>query len=56
MPSHPARTARRSLAAVARWTPERRAAAIDADGAADGATDGAAGSAPADDALAASAA
>ncbi|OUD85091.1 hypothetical protein BC477_11820 [Clavibacter michiganensis subsp. michiganensis] len=43
-------------AAVARWTPERRAAAIDADGAADGATDGAAGSAPADDALAASAA
>ncbi|MWJ15897.1 serine protease [Clavibacter michiganensis subsp. michiganensis] len=43
-------------AAVARWTPGRRAAAIDADGAADGATDGAAGSAPADDALAASAA
>ncbi|QIS45306.1 trypsin-like serine peptidase [Clavibacter capsici] len=41
-----------AAAAVARWTPERRAAAIDADRD----PDGAAGSAPADDALAASAA
>jgi V8-like Glu-specific endopeptidase len=42
-----------AAAAVAHWTPERRAAAVDADGA----EDGVAGSAPtADDALAASAA